>query len=981
MNKSDSIEELLQICQLDPFISKEEIKNAFAQLQEIFRSQKSKEEFASLVDEYFDNILITLSTLWFQRGEEHAVSLVSMLCEWIKEITLLYTSIDKIRNIVSTFSLFIQEHPHPTIIKSVLQTSTSLFPLWLFATSKDSSLYTLLSNLRKQIDDSFLFHSSNDGVRNASIKWIHMLILMYSSPIDNTTPQSYDIPSLLFMGNSIIPNNLEHDPSSIAQSYLQLLMNLCIDSTMSAGNVTAILNLCTQLLKYRPYYAPIVLSTVLDISDHSNFSDTQLKSIVHMIKLQLVSLLKLPYLYEFVPMIRQTIAEMEKEKTSGDIIDSDTTSKSKIEKLQDDPEMTRKQRKHKIITFERTKFPFSIEDIPQDMLVDIVLGSLIGMGEADMLESLEMFSGKFEISKIVQKKEERWEEEEITEARSSEDLSMSFADVSYDQMHLYHLDKLLMMCHQSNSSCIDTQWRIVWIQIMARIMQFKDQDEILEKLFSTECPSYNARYLIILLSSWYQPESNILSKVLNITSSSETNSWMNEPVFHSLVPRLIESNSLEKLISLWKEQYERILPIVKELVLVRPICRPFILPLMMQHLVHRDDSIRRATLNVCESSLWRMTKDGNMSYQSPANIELFKVMKDFLSLQLETFQKELLSKISSMEDTKEDNIDDHSHSISQYMEAYLSMCTIEPIHFLKIFPFYAAVSNQIQKDILILMDPYIRRTLREQEQEFINILFNIPYHAEALLPKILTILVDTIPVSAQLLTFIRKLFTERSHLDARYLIPILHAIDKLDMLFYIPKWIQLLDGQPKQALLFRELVIRMMSPICFGSLTPTEMLMEIHTSEGQQGVNLKQILEAVNICFSMPEVFKQEILAATIQQLAEKTPLPTLLIRSIILSLNLYHSLTPFIISILSRLISKKIWTYPQLWEGFIRCCHLIQPASLSILIQLPLSQIKDVLAQCPDLKIPMKNYLQQQPPSLRHRFQNIFSLLQTSNA
>lgn len=980
MDKNNPIEELLQICQSDPSTSKEDIKNAFSQLQEIFRSQKSKEAFTSLVDEYFNDILVTLSTLWFQRGEEHAASLVPMLCEWIKEIMLIYTSVDKIKNTLSTFSLFIQEHSHPSIIKSVLQTSTSLFPLWIFATSKDLSLYTLLSNLRKQIDDSSLFHSSNDGVRNASIKWIHMLILMYSSPIATTTFQSYDIPSLLSMGNSIIPSNLEHDPSDIALNYLQLLMNLCTDNVMSAGNVTAILNLCTQLLRSRPHYAPIVLSTVLDISDHSNFSDTQLKSIIHMIKLQLVSLSKLPSLYEFVPMIQQTIVEIEKEKTFEDI-DSEAISKPKAEKPQDDPEITRKQRKYKIITSERTRFPFSIEDIPQDMLVDIVLGSLIGMGEADMLESLEMFSGKFEISKLVQeKKEEEWEEEEIIETRSPEDVSMSFADASYDGMYLYHLDKLLMMCYQSNSSCIDTQWRIVWIQIVSRIMQFKDQDEILGKLFSTECPSYNARYLIILLSSWYQSESNILSKVANITSSSETNNWMDESAFYSLVPRLIESNSLETLISLWEEQYKRILPIMKDLVLVRPICRPFILPLIMQHLVHSDDSIRRATLDACESSLWRMARDGNMNYQSPANIELFKVMKDFLSLQLETFQKELLSKISSMEDTEEDN-DEQSHPISQYMEAYLSMCTIEPIHFLKIFPFYTAVSNQIQKDMLTLMDPYIRRVLREQEQEFINVLSNIPYHAEALLPKILTIIVDTIPVSVQLLTFIRKLFTERSHLDARYLIPILHAIDKLDMLFYIPKWIQLLDGQPKQALLFRELMIRMMSPICIGSLTPIEMLIGIHTSEGQQGVDLKQVLEAVNICFSMPEVFKQDILAAAIQQLVEKIPLPTLLIRSIILSLNLYHSLTPFIISILSRLIAKKIWIHPQLWEGFIRCCHLIQPASLPILIQLPLPQIKDLLVQCPDLKIPMKNYLQQQPPSLRHRFQNIFPLLQTSNA
>jgi symplekin len=78
---------------------------------------------------------------------------------------------------------------------------------------------------------------------------------------------------------------------------------------------------------------------------------------------------------------------------------------------------------------------------------------------------------------------------------------------------------------------------------------------------------------------------------------------------------------------------------------------------------------------------------------------------------------------------------------------------------------------------------------------------------------------------------------------------------------------------------------------------------------------------ATSICFDLKEIYTQEVLAMVLQQLVDLAKLPILLMRTVIQSVTTYKELSGFVNSILTRLIMKKIWTYPKLWDGFIRCC------------------------------------------------------------
>lgn len=87
------------------------------------------------------------------------------------------------------------------------------------------------------------------------------------------------------------------------------------------------------------------------------------------------------------------------------------------------------------------------------------------------------------------------------------------------------------------------------------------------------------------------------------------------------------------------------------------------------------------------------------------------------------------------------------------------------------------------------------------------------------------------------------------------------------------------------------------------------------------------------------------------------TPLPTLLMRTVIQSLTQYPRLAGFITNLLQRLILKQVWKHKLIWDGFIKCCLRLQPQSMGVLIQLPVAQLQDALLICPDLRSPLLEY------------------------
>lgn len=124
------------------------------------------------------------------------------------------------------------------------------------------------------------------------------------------------------------------------------------------------------------------------------------------------------------------------------------------------------------------------------------------------------------------------------------------------------------------------------------------------------------------------------------------------------------------------------------------------------------------------------------------------------------------------------------------------------------------------------------------------------------------------------------------------------------------------------------------------------------------------ILKAIGICFSLTDIFRSDVLAIFMQSMSEAKVLPRLFMRTVIQAVTTYKTLVPFVsTNLFSKLITRKIWSNKEMWEGFVRCAKSIAPSSFGALLQLPQDALKDVIKKQPTLKNGLHEYILKKAP------------------
>jgi symplekin len=276
----------------------------------------------------------------------------------------------------------------------------------------------------------------------------------------------------------------------------------------------------------------------------------------------------------------------------------------------------------------------------------------------------------------------------------------------------------------------------------------------------------------------------------------------------------------------------------------------------------------------------------------------------------------------------------------------------------------------VQEAIQDLITALIK-SLGSSNGKLLTLMRTCPPGSESLALRVLTIFTEHGRPSAQLVALVKGLISDRD-LDARFLIPIIAEMDKPDILKYLPRIVSILNGQQEPKNLVRSVFSSVVTtpPQTFGSvssnlprvrqselLTPAELMVLLH--EAEKEIGLKSAIEAIGVCFSMTDVFRSEILAVVMQQIVDEPVLPVLFLRTVIQAVTTYRTLVGFVsTTLLSRLITKKIWQNPHLWEGFIRCAKVIAPASFGALLQLPKEQLRELVDKQPSLKSGLREYV-----------------------
>ncbi|KAJ7245107.1 Symplekin tight junction protein C terminal-domain-containing protein [Mycena haematopus] len=312
--------------------------------------------------------------------------------------------------------------------------------------------------------------------------------------------------------------------------------------------------------------------------------------------------------------------------------------------------------------------------------------------------------------------------------------------------------------------------------------------------------------------------------------------------------------------------------------------------------------------------------------------------------------------------------------VLQHVELLFALCVKVPEFLDEIFNSYSHMDITVQEAVQKLITALIR-SLGSSHGKLLTLMRHCPRGAESLALRILTIFTEHGRPSAQLVALVKSLISERD-LDARFLIPIIAEMDKPDIIRHLPKIVSILNGEAENKNLVRSVFGSIVTtpPQTFGSvtsnlprvrqselLTPAELMVLLHDAEKEIG--LQSAKEAITVCFQMTDVFRSEILAVVMQQIMDEPVLPVLFLRTVIQAVTTYKTLVPFVsTTLLSRLITKKIWTNPRLWEGFIMCAKVIAPASFGALLQLPKDQLRELVDKQPSLKSGLRDYVTKRP-------------------
>ncbi|KAF5307789.1 hypothetical protein FQR65_LT06661 [Abscondita terminalis] len=403
---------------------------------------------------------------------------------------------------------------------------------------------------------------------------------------------------------------------------------------------------------------------------------------------------------------------------------------------------------------------------------------------------------------------------------------------------------------------------------------------------------------------------------------------------------LITDQALEQLCALCRDEvrYTWALGLIKDLVVRRPPKQSMFLNALLQHTTHEVNDVRECAINHVIELYHRQNLKSSIEKFIQLHLDFLRLAQPPMSL-----YGELQGRLMGNETWNDD-------LVRCCLLPYVSILPINQSLVHNLAKVYVQTNADIKRIILRLLEAPVRQ-MGMDSVELLKLVEDCPKGSETLVTRVIHILTDKGQPSHQLVQRVRELYQTRVS-DVRFLIPVLNGLTKQEVIAALPKLIKL------NPVVVREVFNRLLGLHGDSPITPTELLVALHLIDPSKA-DLKTTMKATSMCLNEKQVFTQEVLAVVLQQLMDQTPLPTLLMRTVIQALSSHPRLSGFVMNILQRLILKQVWKQKVVWEGFVKCCVKTRPQSFSVLMQLPAAQLSEALTMCPELKDPLKQYLQ----------------------
>ncbi|XP_063902796.1 symplekin isoform X2 [Zophobas morio] len=875
-----------------------------------------------------------------------------------------------------------------------------------YVTEEMENAWRQLSAIKLEIAN--MIDSDNDGIRTSSVKFLECVVLLQTYPdqAESNKPNDFsldDVPLTLKIARR---RKLEEE----ANTLFELLLKFHGSPHISSANLLTCLGVVTNIAKNRAEFMSRVVSAIESLYNNlpPTLTTTQVNSVRKKLKTELSGLIKHPAAYEFVekltPMLtdlgysQQEISKMvpkaeERRKYCKRTLSMESLQiYNKKPRLDPQIDFDNDTNDSEPQSLQEINEQFVMENFTLEKAVQLIFSSINKLPTTMPFEFSKEYSkfvdsgrvGQVEIlakilatqmteasvsppGKFFMKKNEEVKppEKEIEEDKDEKEKLQKKERAKVPRIKTLKLSEITKPLEK------DAKEKLLISSITRLLSADKTAAKCLyQKLITTiaACFSPTVRQTVLtflladlrthvdLALAWLFEEYSILQgfsrvpplrkdtkldKSYNTLLCTFINVSTNDSVVFSrllLEAPLVTDEALEKLHQLCREEKKCTwaLTLLRDLTVRKPPKQLMFLNALLSYTTYESNAIRDCAIaHVLEL------------HQRP---DLKLVIEEFARMNLEFLKlqrpPESLCGFSQGRLKSETWGDDF---IKACLLPYISLLPANESLIHDLAKVYVQTGANIKRIILRLLESPIR-SMGMDSPELLKLVEECPKGSETLVTRVIHVLTDKGPPSTQLVQRVRDLYHTRVS-DVRFLIPVLNGLSKKEVIAALPKLIKL------NPVVVREVFNRLLGLHGDSPITPTELLVALHLIDSTKA-DLKTIIKATSMCLQEKQVFTQEVLAVVLQQLMDQTPLPTLLMRTVIQALGSYPRLSGFVMNILQRLILKQVWKQKVVWEGFIKCCQRTKPQSFAVLMQLPPPQLSDALAICPELKEPLKEHL-----------------------
>uniref|UniRef100_A0A8C2DYP1 Symplekin n=1 Tax=Cyprinus carpio TaxID=7962 RepID=A0A8C2DYP1_CYPCA len=916
MTTSEKVVELLNQAAL---ISTEEKLIVLKQVQELIINKDP-----SLLDNFLDEI-IAFQTDKSIEVRKFVIGFIEEACKRDCELLL---------RLIANLNMLMRDES-VNVVKKAILTLSQLYKValqWLVRTKSVSDMQEACWDMVTQLKEDVLalLDSDNDGVRTYAIKFTESLIITLSPRTpDSDTPkkQEGDISlDKIPKDHTYIRYDTLCDEGKLA---LEQLLKFMVHPAISSINLTAALGSLATLARQRPMFMSEVVQAYETL--HANLPPTlaksQVSSVRKNLKLHLVSVLKHPSSVDFQGQISTLLLDL-------------GMSQSEISRCTPATVQPRKRLHHEpYVEGKRTKMVEDDDDKEEPAPVVTPKSSSTAGTQSSIDLTAEFLLPLLNPENVANLVFCFWVL--ATSATISVLLSPQLGVLIFSQVRVKLLARLVTQFEGGKKNDL--------LQFILEDMRGRS-----ELAFSLLFHEYN-EYL------GQQPSGSLDSYehcLFTLLSGLQEKPEQRDGLFTKLVLEapVITDSALE-VIQRYCEDESRVylgMSTLKELILKRPSRQYQYLNVLLNLSSHEKEKVRSTAL----SFIKRMYEKEHLK----DCIEKFALT--YMQFLVHPNPPSLL--FGAGEDT-EVAASWTEETVRQCLYLYLSLLPINHCLVHELAAVYTEAIADIKRSVLRVIEQPIRG-MGMSSPDLLLLVEYCPKGAETLVTRCLHILTDKVPPSPELVERVRDLYHKRVP-DVRFLIPVINGLEKNEVIQALPKLIKL------NPIVVKEVFNRLLgtqhsegSP-SMSPLTPGELLIALHNIDSSK-CDMKSIIKATNLCFGEKNVYTSEVLAVVMQQLMEQTPLPILLMRTVIQSLTMYPRLAGFVMNILARLIHKQVWKYPKVWEGFVKCCQRTKPQSYNVLLQLPPPQLASVFERCPEMREPLLQHVHAFTPHQVHSIQ-----------